>query len=404
MPTEIAAEIAPRELLQDILGEHLGDPTAHISDVEMEPIVTDGYSGNRLYRARVAWTGGTLPDVHSASWVLKRWLPGGHGKRLLGVDRPVEVLAWAAGILRPETLPAGVVIPVIDARLDPRGDAAWIVMRDVSADLRTYSRELPLAPAEAVARVKHVLDGLARLHAWWESPHQRTRLHRCSGLVPFERFVWCEAASYAAALGRTLPAGAAPGSAVTDEFRADVQAFLAWLPADDRGVLGTLLYRREPLAAALCAFPRTLLHGDADDRNIGLRYRAGQTQPGLAGEDAPKLVLIDWEWLAVGPSALDVARVCGSAAAVCGGSEPRPEALFSTELPDHYFERYRAHGGRLVDRDGWRRSYGLAFLAGALGQVRFAGSMIRHGVKPVVATFERQVEMIMPTARSLAAS
>jgi hypothetical protein len=274
-------------------------------------------------------------------------------------------------------------------------------MKDVSADLGAYSREAPLPPGEAVARVKHVLDGLARLHAWWEAPRRLARLRRDAVLVPLERFLWCQAASYATVLGRTPPSGTAPGSPVTEESRADVQAFLAWLPAADRSVLEPLLYRREPLVEALGAFPRTLLHGDVDDRNIGLRYRAGQPALDADGGLAPELVLIDWEWISVGPPALDVARVCGSAAAVCSPSEPRPEALFSGELPEYYFERYREHGGALVDRDRWRRSFDLAFLAAALTQVPFAGSMIRHGVAPIIETFERQVEMLLPAARSL---
>ena len=36
-----------------------------------------------------------------------------------------------------------------------------------------------------------------------------------------------------------------------------------------------------------------------------------------------------------------------------------------------------------------------------LSQVRFAGSMIRQGVGPVIATFERQAQMVLPTVRSL---
>ncbi len=88
---------------------------------------------------------------------------------------------------------------------------------------------------------------------------------------------------------------------------------------------------------------------------------------------------------------------------MCDPSQPRPEALFSGELPDYYFERYRAHGGALTNPDAWRRSFGLALLAGVLTQVGFAGSMIRHAIGPVVAVFERQVEMMLPAARSLGA-
>ena len=37
-------------------------------------------------------------------------------------------------------------------------------------------------------------------------------------------------------------------------------------------------------------------------------------------------------------------------------------------------------------------------------QVPVAGAMIRQGVKPVVATFERQVEIVLPVARALVAA
>ena len=73
-------------------------------------------------------------------------------------------------------------------------------------------------------------------------------------------------------------------------------------------------------------------------------------------------------------------------------------------LPDGHSERlYRAHGGTLADRNAWRRSFALALLACVLTQVPFAGSMIRHAIRPVVATFERQVEMMLPAVRSLGA-
>jgi hypothetical protein len=38
----------PSELLQAVLVERLGDPTARIADLRVEPVPTDGYSGNRL--------------------------------------------------------------------------------------------------------------------------------------------------------------------------------------------------------------------------------------------------------------------------------------------------------------------------------------------------------------------
>ena len=73
----LVAETAPPELLQSFLGEHLADPTARISELQVEPILTGGYSGNRLYRARLAWAGGAVAEAGTATWVLKRCCPMG---------------------------------------------------------------------------------------------------------------------------------------------------------------------------------------------------------------------------------------------------------------------------------------------------------------------------------------
>lgn len=400
-----AVETVPADLLQTILREHLAEPCLWISDLQVEPIASGGFSGNRLYRARVGWTGvGPAAGTASANWVLKRWLPGGHGERVMGVDRPLEVLAWQQGILRPEAMPAGVVAPIIGARLDPDGAAGWIVMEDAAAALAEYSRDRPLRPDDAVARAKQALDGFARLHARWERPRLQAMLRRCPWLVRMERFLWCEAASYASALGRPTPAGVAPGSAVTDEFRADLHAFLAWLPAGDRRLWEGLLCNREPLVAALRELPRTLLHGDPDDRNIGLRRRPRQASPHWGAGYSPELILVDWEWIGVGPPALDVARLCSSFPVVCDRSEPPPKAIFSDELPEHYFERYRAHGGMLADCATWRRSFVLAQLALGMGQVAFFGSMVRQGIGPAVAIIAHQIEAATRVARSLLAA
>jgi hypothetical protein len=88
---------------------------------------------------------------------------------------------------------------------------------------------------------------------------------------------------------------------------------------------------------------------------------------------------------------------------VCDRSRPLPDAVFSDELSEHYFERYRAHGGALADREAWRRSCALARLAGGMSQVAFFGSMVRRGVAPVLAVIARQIEPLMPIVRSLVA-
>lgn len=385
----------PIDIVEAILWRHLADPSARLTDLEVEPISSDGYSGNHLFRARLAWKTADGPSF--AAWVLKRWLPGGHSESQLGIDRPLEALGWQHGLLRPEAMPPGVVAPIVGAWPDRDERAAWIAMEDVSSALGRYSREAPLQSDEAVVCARLVLDRMARLHTHWERPEQRPILRRCSWLVPGERYLWSEAASVAAALGRTAPGGIPAGSVLTDEYRADVAAFFAWLPSGDRAMFEELFCNRERLVAALRPLPRTLVHGDLGDRNLGLRWP-------ISLDDGPELVLIDWEWMGFGTPALDVARLWGGFPAICDLSRPLPEAAFSFELPDYYFERYRAYGGVLLDARAWQRICALTLLGLGMSQVSFAGSMIRHNVTPVVAGFSRQIETMTAAARSLFAN
>jgi hypothetical protein len=294
------------------------------------------------------------------------------------------------------------VAPLIAAQRDAAGASAWILMDDVAAALDEYSRERPWPAPEALTRVKQVLDELARLHAWWEQPERRARLQSCRWLVSVEQFLWVEAPAYAAALGKTARRASRGRRAAPDEFGANVRAFLDWLPVGERPFWEDLLCDREPLVAAFRSFPQTLMHGDADDRNIGLRWVTADPTSAKGTEHTPEAVFIDWEWIGRGPPALDFARVWGTFAAVCAPAAPLPESLSSGELLEYYFERYTTAGGRLTDREAWQRSYPLAALAAALTQVAFFGRMVRENVKPVLAVLGRQVELLTTAKQYLA--
>lgn len=396
----LTVDAALAGIVQPCLREYRADPTARLLDLATGPLAERGCSGSVLQRVQFCWSS-TRGGSGSATWVVKRWLPGGLGERLLGVDLPLEALGWEAGLLRPEALPPGVSTPIVGARRDAAGTGAWIVMEDIADALDRYSRTSALQPPEAVARVSLVLDRLARLHSWWERPEQQAKLHACPWLVPTERFLWSEAGSCAVALGRVASSGMPPGSEVTDEYRADLAALLAWLPAGDRAVFERLLYDRTPLEAILASAPRTLIHGDLDDRNLGLRPASPRTVRDEDADAPSELVLIDWEWMGLGTPALDVARLWATFPAVCDRAQPCPEATFTGELLDFYLDRYHAYGGRQIDPRAWRRTCALAMLAHALSQVRFIGSVLRDDPYAVLPTLERQLALVLEAARAL---
>src|SRR5262249_33095205 len=82
------ARAVPAAPLRAVLREHLAAPTVRLTDLHAEPIAGDGFSGSALHRVSLAWTSrGRADGRGSATWVLKRWRPGGHSERLLGVTQ-----------------------------------------------------------------------------------------------------------------------------------------------------------------------------------------------------------------------------------------------------------------------------------------------------------------------------
>jgi hypothetical protein len=262
-------------------------------------------------------------------------------------------------------------------------------MDDVSTELARYSSAQPLSPEVALARVKHVLDGLARFHAWWEQPEQQERLSRNPWLLSWEDKVWCNAATYAHVLGREPAGGRGKGWPVTESRRANLQAFLGWLAPGDRQMWEELLCDRRPLLSALRDVPLTLIHGDPDDRHIGLSWSQAQGDAGQRGNSSAKLVLIDWEVIGRGLGAFDVNHLMLSVPRLCDPSHPCPEFCLSDELPDYYFDRYLSAGGKASTHDSWPRVYELARVVTLMESLPMgAGRRIRvlQGLAPVPHT------------------
>ena len=114
----------------------------------------------------------------------------------------------------------------------------------------------------------------------------------------------------------------------------------------DRSLWTEHICNRIPIIKAVSDLPQTLVHGDLDKRNIGLRRRG----------DKIELLLIDWEFIGIAWPALDVIRFVNAVENV--GNVPEG----SQPLSDYYFERYAAHGGTRVDFKTWMKAFDLAFV------------------------------------------
>jgi hypothetical protein len=263
-------------------------------------------------------------------------------------------------------------------------------MTDVSTELAAFPR-MGLLAEQVISRSQAILAHLARFHALWERPGRWSALQSATWLRRPESYLWDMAPTYARALGR-LPHEEAPATAsappVWDGLSADLDAFLTARPTDERRLWEHLLVDRQALVDGLTAYPQTLLHNDLDDRNIGLRWakdRSALDQPDPFVSHRTSLVLIDWEWLALGPAALDVANILQRIPVLIMLGSPVgaviPPVVWSDALLDGYFAHYRAAGGRCIDANGWRRACGLALIVQGLAQMPFMQGSLRRVIR-----------------------
>jgi hypothetical protein len=321
----------PTDVLEALLRDHLADQTAVITDSMSAPLAHQGTNDSTsFFRVTFSWALSAAPlRSHTTSWIIKRWKAGGQRDSSLGIIQPREVLAWERGWLRPAGLPAGVVVPFVGAWRSPDNAEAWLAMADVSTELSAYQR-MSLPGDTVIGRTRAILARLAQFHAMWEQPQRQAELRASPWLLRPEMYLWAMAPTYAQALGRA---------------------------------------------------PHTLLHNDLDDRNIGLRPPSAAAESQASAFDSADLVLIDWEWIAVGPAAVDVANIIQRVPVMISPGAAIPAAIWNDELIDHYFAHYRAAGGRCVDAAQWRRSFGLALVAHGLTQMPFIHGSLRRSIR-----------------------
>ncbi len=375
----------PIKVLESLLHDHVADHTAMITACTSTPFPNLGTNdSSTLYRVTFTWEFPTHPMLpETTTWLVKHWKTAGVRDRAFSIAEPREALAWEQGWLRPSALPAGLVVPIIGARRLPDNTQAWLAMADVSTELSAYPR-MALSGAQALQRTQAILARLAHFHALWEQPDRQLELQAFSWLRRPEMFLWDMAPTFARALGRSPvvpvpPATHAPP--VWSELSADLEAFLQGRPAHERNLWEHLLTDRQAVVEGLASYPQTLLHNDLDDRNIGLRWSNSKAGTESQTLDTPDLVLIDWEWMALGPAAIDVANLILRLPVMIAPGTSIPDAVWGYELADYYFEHYRAASGRCVDAASWRRSYGLAVVAQGVVQMPFLHGSLRRAIR-----------------------
>jgi hypothetical protein len=190
-----------------------------------------------------------------------------------------SVAIWQQGLL--DCSPPETAHPILACAVD---EAGWaILMRDVSAALLPPQNFAPLSVADNAC----ILEALAALHATFWEHHD--------ALDPARAFCrpWHLYTSFSPQVCRReavepgdLPSWIVAGWAVLERVvEPDVAAVIRGLQEDP-----------QPLCDALARYPQTLVHGDCRAANLGL-LRTG----------CPRVLLLDWQFAALAPPAVDLA-------------------------------------------------------------------------------------------------
>jgi aminoglycoside phosphotransferase (APT) family kinase protein len=216
--------------------------------VERTTLASSGWSGNRIDRLVLA---------DGAVLIAKRIVPGSDWLGRCTRDPGREARLFADGVFA--RMPAGVDPAVVAA--EPDGDAWWVVMRDVSADLLDDST--PLTREQN----RFVLTRAAEMWVeFWDEqvPHLATLHDRLAFAVP--------------AISETERDDV---DILPKQFEAAWEAFGEAVEDDVADAILGLLDDVTPLSDALAARGTTLVHGDLRDENI-------------AFTDDGRLVLLDF--------------------------------------------------------------------------------------------------------------
>lgn len=324
-----------------MLSQHESFRELELRDYEVTPVAGHGSGGHRIYSMVTTWANQSLNA--NEKFVLKRWTPASlHARRFNQVES-FEAVAHRTGLFK--SLPESVHAPILAAVPAADGGGSWLLMTDVTEALNQYGRPNQFPFEQVKRKVSVVLTGLAQMHAHWEASDHLAQAAKEHRYHDWSTHISVNAGAYRHALTHGATGDIVDGEEMDEAFVDSLHAFLAWLPSVLRPRWEQVLVDRSALIAAADILPKTLLHGDTDDRNIGLS--AGVRDAGNC------LTLIDWEWICIGPSGLDAAKPIHQLPASFLG-EPHWIATYTDLLSDwgtEYARYYRRHGGRASEAE-----------------------------------------------------
>ncbi len=353
IPRTVAEVDAP--YIEGLLRRWKHDPSMSVKsfEIEEEPFRFPKFGDKKFIRFRISVD---CAAGNAALSLVLRQLPKEDIASITTKDfMHRELQAVKSGLL--SDLHCGFYIPYIEAIERPELEQRWIWMDDVTEDVKRLGAVEVLSDQ----RLRTVLGHAAAFHALnWERKEHLA--------YPWLLTLRTLTESSFLTLSELL-SGAKELSEMTKYklrmrpwFKDGLMSFWPSVDGTARKYLEQVVNDPGPFFERREALPHTIVHGDFDQRNMGIHE----------GSDGEMTTVLDWELIGRGHSSEDIGLLL---------AYNKPEN--SDELVDYYLGCLEQQLHRQVDRDEWRVGYDLLTIHYFLTRGIIFGLMAKAGLASV---------------------
>lgn len=311
-----------KSYLRDCLRRYLNNPSISLDNIFVEPFKANTGDGKQktFFKIRVDF------NEEISEFILK-YLPETDGSIGLSKDLYYREVQFAGSELY-NKINKIIKVPIIATYISEEANERWILMEDVSNSLKNFGPPTP--PTADI--LKKILYKMGQFHSLtWDDSNL---IEFSPWLMKFEDFFRGGCKILQSAIEeKALDPWVQNYLDDNPELIESFSVFLNWLNEDERHMLQKLIYNPDLMLNKLSKLAEAVCHNDLYFLNVGW--------------DNDELLLIDWEFVGISPTAWDIYNLYSGI--------PCPD-LKEEEAFEAYFNGVEADGLK-VDRISWIKTY-----------------------------------------------
>lgn len=311
-----------KSYLRDCLRRYFNNPSISLDNIFIESFKANTGDGKQKNFFKIKLN----VNERNLEFILK-YLPETDGSIGLSKDLYYREIKFASSELY-NKINKIIKVPIIATYINEEANERWILMEDVSNSLKNFGPPTP--PTADI--LKKILYKMGQFHSltWNDS----NLIESSPWLMKFEDFFKGGCKILQSAIeGKALNPWVQNYLGDNPELIESFSVFLNWLNEDERLMLQKLIYNPDLILDKLSKSAEAVCHNDLYFPNVGW--------------DNDELLLIDWEFVGISPTAWDIYNLYSGI--------PCPD-LKEEEAFEAYFKGVEADGLK-VDKTSWIKTY-----------------------------------------------